>query len=95
MEALTLKQIEKLRKDFDLVADDRVKRGDWTKEEVAEFGEAIKEAVDQGDVVALCGWAMWFSDLAHSLTTFALIVRNAEIRIRAAALEAKEQKKAA
>lgn len=95
MDTLSEKMIDKLRADFQLVAEHRVKGGDWSEADAKEFGACIKECIERKDVVAVSAWAMWISDLAHSITTFTIVVRNAEIRIRDAALEAKEQKKAA
>lgn len=84
--------IAKLRADFVVVADARRASGDWTEADEKEIALAIKSSVDSGNPESLTFWALYFSDLAHTLTTCALLVRIAEGRIRAQIARDREER---
>lgn len=83
--------IQKMRADFARVAEVRKQRGDWTAEDEAEIGAAIKAAIDKGDPDMISSWALWLADLAASIAAWDLIVRGSMARMRA---EAEEWRKA-
>lgn len=58
----------------------------WTEADQAEFGAAIKAAVDAGDTEALAWWAD-FLEQASGLAYLTALCRATEARIKAAAEE--------
>lgn len=90
MDSMTQRIVEKMRSDFDLVAKERIRRGEWTDADAKEIGAAIKAHVDSGDVDHIMLWASWLSDLASAIVAWGLIVRHAEARMRDAARQVRE-----
>ena len=56
--------IDKMRADWPVVEEDRIECGDWTAEDAAEVGAAIKAAIAAGDATTITLWARWLADLA-------------------------------
>lgn len=78
-------QIAKLRADYARVVEHRLANGDWTKEDEAAIGAAIKAAVAAKDPDMLASWALWLADLSASIAAWELIVRGTMARMRHAA----------
>lgn len=72
--------IAMLRADFATVAGFRAATGEWSKEEEAEFGLAIKAVIDAKDWEMLALWAAWFDGQAAVITDPTIGVED---RIRA------------
>lgn len=87
--------IKKMRADFLVIADARRKWGDWSEADEQECGAAIKEAIAAGDADNMTQWAVWLSDLAHTITTMAVLVRNSEARMRERSRQAREAREQA
>lgn len=74
--------IEKMRADFVLVGEDRIQSGQWTEQDYAEVGAAIKAAIEaynadedpakpsQSSVIS---WARWLADLSAWVTAYKMI----------------------
>lgn len=77
--------LKKMRADFEMVANARKEAGEWTAADVAEFGKAIKTAVDSGDANQIALWARWLADLSTGVVFFSMVVRAAESAMRAKA----------
>lgn len=86
--------IEKMRADFVLVGEERIQSGQWTEQDYAEVGAAIKDAITayQADkdnakqsAAAVLSWARWLADLSAWVTAYRMICepvdRLIELRI--------------
>lgn len=79
--------IKKMRADFELVGKARCESGEWSTDDFAEFGRAIKAAIDGRNVDAMALWARWLADLSAGVVFFNMVVRSAEAGMRAKAAE--------
>lgn len=75
--------IEQMRLDFPLAA----KAEEWTVEEQADIGAAIKAAIAAKDTEALAYWSKRIADAATRWRTWCERVRAAEAAIKAARKE--------
>ena len=75
--------IEQMRLDFPAAA----KAGEWSVEEQADIGAAIKAAIASGDTEALAYWAKRIADGAAQWRAWCERVREAEANIKAARKE--------
>lgn len=98
--------IEKMRADFVLVGEDRIQSGQWTEQDYAEVGAAIKDAITayQADkdnakqsAAAVLSWARWLADLSAWVTAYRMICAPVDrlIELRLAELRAAESQGAA
>lgn len=85
------KLINKMRADFALVSEARIASGDWTDELVVDIREAIKAAIDEKNASMIAHWARWLADLSCFETSWALVVRATEDRMREAARQHRSQ----
>lgn len=83
------KLIEKMRADWGVVAEDRRRTGDWTEQDEADIGAAIKAAVSDGNEEMIACWARWLADLAATTVALTAIAKGIEGRMRAKAAEHK------
>lgn len=65
--------IDKMRADFVLVGEDRIQSGQWTEQDYAEVGAAIKAAVATNEPTQIMTWARWLADLAALVTAYRLV----------------------
>lgn len=79
--------LNKLRSDFELVSRHCVESGEWTKEDAAEFGAAIKASVDRKDDAVLILWARDMSVRANAVLYHTMVVKGVEATMRARAAE--------
>jgi hypothetical protein len=77
--------IDKMRADFVLVGEDRIQSGQWTEQDYAEVGGAIKAAIATNEPTQIMTWARWLADLAAWVTAYRLVCapinRCIELRI--------------
>lgn len=90
MDSMMKRVVDKMRTDFDLVAKERIARGEWTEADAQEIGAAIKVHIDSEDVVNISLWSSWLADLAAAICAWSLIVRRTEARMRDAARQVRE-----
>jgi hypothetical protein len=57
--------IEKMRDDFNRLAEARVRAGHWSEADVAEANAAIKAAIGANDAVQIQCWADWLAESAE------------------------------
>ena len=74
--------IEKMRADWVVVAEERRACGEWTEEDEAEIGEAVKRAIASGKVDLISCWARWLGDLSATTVALKSIVLNINTRMR-------------
>ncbi|MBS1198139.1 MAG: hypothetical protein H6R18_1924 [Proteobacteria bacterium] len=74
--------IDKMRSDFKLVAKKRRELGDWSEEDEADIGGAVKAAIDRKDRDLILCWSRWLADLAAWCVAYQMIAAGAEQRIR-------------
>lgn len=79
--------LNKLRADFELVARHCTESGEWTKEDQAEFGAAIKAAVERKDDAILILWARDMAIRAAHVLYQTMVIRGVEATMRARAAE--------
>lgn len=79
--------IKKMRADFELVGKARCEAGEWTAEDFAEFGRAIKTAIDSRNIDSMALWARWLADLSAGVVFFNMVIRGAEAGMRAKTAE--------
>lgn len=77
--------IAKMRADFSLVAEARLASGEWSDQDKAEIGAAIKSAIMNKDLVMLACWSRWLADLSAWITAWNLVCRGSEVSMRNAA----------
>lgn len=82
--------VDKMRSDFELVAQARKEAGEWTEADIREFNAAIKDCIKRNDTTALALWARWLADLSASVVFFNLVVKGTETAMRAAAAKSRE-----
>lgn len=75
--------IDKLRSDFELVAGSCLASGEWTKADMADFGAAIKEAVERNDESVLILWARDMAIRANAVLYHQLVIKGVEASMRA------------
>lgn len=85
--------LNKLRSDFELVSRHCVESGEWTKDDAAEFGQAIKATVEREDDAVLVLWARDMAIRANAVIYHTMIVKGVEATMRARAAD--ERNKAA
>lgn len=85
--------LNKLRSDFELVSRHCVESGEWTKDDAAEFGRAIKATVERKDDAVLVLWARDMAIRANAVIYHTMIVKGVEATMRARAAD--ERNKAA
>ena len=81
--------LDKMRVDFRVVADDRKASGDWSDQDIADIGAAIKAATEGGDRDTVVCWARWLADRAAATVAFKAIVAVTGARMRTAAADQK------
>lgn len=77
--------LNKLRADFELVSKHCIESGEWSKEDAAEFGAAIKATVERKDDATLVLWARDMAVRANAVLYHTLVVRGVEVTMRARA----------
>lgn len=77
--------LNKLRADFELVSKHLIESGEWSRDDAAEFGAAIKGAVDRKDDEIVILWARDMSIRANAVLYHALVIRGVEASMRARA----------
>ena len=77
--------IAKMRADWTVVSEARRASGEWSAQDEAEIGEAIKAAVASKDAASLACWSRWLADLSAWVTAWNLVCRGSEQRMRNAA----------
>lgn len=77
--------IEQMRLDFPLAA----KQEDWSAEEQADIGAAIRAAIETNDSEALAYWSQQLAASAAAWRAWCARVREAEARMRDAAQKAR------
>jgi len=88
------KLIEKMRSDWAVVAEDRRQSGDWTEEDEADIGAAIKAAIEGGNDDLIACWARWLADLAAITVTLKAVALGIDGRMRAKAAEQRAAERA-
>lgn len=83
--------IDKMRADFKVVAEDRKAEGDWSDEEIADIGDAIKEAISAKNTETIVLWARWLADLSASTVALKAIIASVGSSMRKAAADRKQQ----
>lgn len=65
--------IEKMRADFVLVGEDRIKSGQWSEQDYADVGAAIKAAIASDEPTQVMTWARWLADLSAWVTAYRMV----------------------
>lgn len=78
--------INKMRADFDLLAEHRLSTGEWSEQDKHEIGLAIKAAIDSDEKPVIAMWGRWLADLAAWITAWRLVCAPIDelIRLRVA-----------
>lgn len=84
--------LSKLRADFELVSRHSLESGEWTEADRAEFGEAIKAAVDRKDEAILILWARDMAIRANDVLYRQMVVCSVNAGMRARIAEEKARK---
>lgn len=87
--------IKKMRADWVVVAEDRRACGEWTEEDEAQVGEAVKGAISSGKADQITLWARWLGDLAASTIALKAIAMGIDHRMRECARKFREEQKKA
>ncbi len=82
--------ITKMRADWTVVAEFRTASKEWTAEDEADIGQAIKAAIDAKDRALIACWSRWLADLSAWVAAWNLICRGSEAAMREAAKKHKE-----
>jgi len=87
--------IKKMRADWVVVAEDRRACGEWSEEDEAQVGEAVKGAIESKKAELITCWARWLGDLAASTIALKAIALGIDARMREAARKHRESLKKA
>lgn len=74
--------MDSLRADYRLVRRWWREADGWSDADVAEADDAIKAAVDQGDVGLIACWANWLATKANEIRGLSARVRDIEAKAR-------------
>lgn len=74
--------IKKMRADWVVVAEERRACGEWSAEDEAQIGEAVKAAIAAGKPDLIACWSRWLADLAASTVALKAIALNIDARMR-------------
>lgn len=87
--------IKKMRADWFVVAEDRRACGEWSEEDEANIGEAVKAAIASGKSDSITCWARWLGDLAATTIALKAISLGIDHRMREQARKHRESLKKA
>lgn len=65
--------IEKMRTDFVLIGDHRIKSGEWTEQDFEDVGAVIKTAVASNEPTQILTWSRWLADLSAWVIAYRMI----------------------
>lgn len=82
--------LDKMRADYRIVAEDRKAAGEWSEQDIADIGAAIKSATEGGDRDTIVCWARWMADLSASTVAFKSVFACVGGRIRNAVADHKQ-----
>lgn len=83
--------IDKMRADFTVVAADRKAEGEWSDDDIADIGAAIKAAIAANNTETIVLWARWLADLAAPTVALKAIIASVGSSMRKAAADRKQQ----
>ena len=86
--------LDSMRADYRLVRRWWRESEGWSESDLVEADDAVKAAVDGGDIELIACWANWLAGLAKEIRDMTARVRAMEARMKEEARQAREGKPA-